>query len=171
MTLHLFWCISYADILNTLLVIFTAALAGIAYIQSRIFIRNNRMNFTYKVDENFENFLNDPNNLIAKNWLLNNDPLDINNRQHYNQLQQLFDKAETINALENRKGIDEQMFYDLLSYSIERFFIGGKTPTANDFITEERRRAREVGITNSDDIYIGVQTLYARIILRKSKAT
>ena len=59
--------------------------------------------------------------------------------------------------------INNTIFYDFLSYYVERFFGGNQKPSGAEFIKHERDSAREEGISSNSDIYKGVEFLYENL--------
>ena len=164
MALHLFWCISNKEI-NELIAFFTFSIAVVAYIQLKAINKVNKVNLTYKVDEDFEKFLNNDKNDPAKKWLFESIKVE---KKDYDILRQLFDKVEAIYTLKKRGLINKKVFYDLSSHYIECFYVGNKTPSAKEFISHERTNQEKNGFIRLSDMYIGVEKLYAYVV-RMSK--
>lgn len=167
MALFYLHCLSYADKINTLMVIFTfiaALFTGlifmVGYKQLRDFKKSKQVEFTYKVDEDFSNFLNNPANEKAKNWLI--DGIEVNEEDH-DIIRQLFDEFEAIYSLMKQGVINDEIFYDLLSYYVESVFNNQNKPLGNDFIKLQREIAIKNGITRPNEIYIGIELLYKKI--------
>ena len=163
----LFWnCLSYSDTINTLTAFSTFLILVVAFFQLNALRKINKITLTYKVDEDFENFLNHPDNKPARDWLLNDGEIKL---KDYDILRQLFDKAEAIYSLKKRKVINDEVFYDLLSHYIECFFVGTQKPSAKQYITHVRNDTAKKGFTIPSDMYIGIERLYEKVVRMSKK--
>lgn len=153
--------ISYSDIIATVSAGATIALIIVGACQLRQFINGDKIRFTYKVDEDFADFLNDPENIKAKEWLLND--ADLRAEDYDDTLRQLFDEIEGVYGLMKLKAINDELFYQLLSYYVEKVFDGKQKPSARDYLKETRDDARNKGQVRPDEIYIGIELLYDKV--------
>ena len=167
MSLFFLHCLSYADKINTLMVIFTfiaACFSGLIFIvgysQLKDFRKSKQVEFTYKVDEDFSNFLNNPANKKAKDWLIDGTEI---NEEDYDILRQLFDEFEAVYSLMKQRVVNDEIFYDLLSYYVESIFNLNNKPLADVYIKQQREIAEKDGVTRPNEIYIGIERLYAKV--------
>jgi hypothetical protein len=164
MYLHIWNVIS--GISAIVMALFTILIYFMGRKQLKHLIKLNKVEFTYKVDREFSKFINNPINKRAKDWLLNNTPIQDNETDAIDNLCQLFDKLESIYALWRGEEIDYDMFYQLLSYYFECVFIEGKVPNGRCFISDETDRALKKGISNPHEMYEGIAIIHKEILKR-----
>lgn len=161
MITHLLCSFTNSDWISAATALITLFILAVGYWQLRAFKKSENVKFTYKVDEDFADFLNNPDNKKAKEWLLND---GVVNEGEYDLLRQLFDEMEAVYSLMKKGVIDDDIFYDLLSHYVECFFIGKQTPSGKEFIEVVRKEAKNEGFAKPDEIYYGIELLYKKVI-------
>ena len=174
------YCISTADIISGFTLFATCVIAGIAYCQLAAFNKTKRIEFTYQVDKDFNEFLNGSDNAKASAWLIDDEELK---PEDWDSLRELLDKIEAIYPLMASGVIDKEIFYHYLSHYVECVFVESDTkkPLAKDYIQYCRDEAIARNQKNPDEIYAGLYLLLGEVhkmaasrpncILRANKST
>lgn len=152
---------SYTDFIGTVMALLTGFILWVAWSQLAAFNTTKKVEFTYKIDEDFFNFLNDQENILAKNWLIHDETINLSDKEQEDKLTDLLNEFEGIFALLNRNQLDEDVFYDSLSYYVELLFAHTKTPTLDSYIESCNKVAKENGFRT--DIYEGLPNLLERV--------
>jgi hypothetical protein len=139
------------------MLIVTTLILVVGWWQLRNFREEKRIEFGYKVYTNFFSFLDMDKNKDIKDWLFGKEP-KIND---WDRLGDLFEKFEVVYTFMKKNLIDDELFYDLFSFYIEKAF-SAKNPSAQEYI-EYARKKEEGKIGKTDDIFIGVERLYKKI--------
>lgn len=147
------------------MLIVTTIILIIGWLQLSQFKRDKKVEFTYKVYMDFFNFLNEGKNTDLKNWLFGDEKIP---ETEYIRLGDLFEKFESVYALLIQNSLDETVFYELISYYIEKVF-AAKNPSAKDFIEFVRKDDEPKIGGPTSDIFQGTEKLYEKVKKIRSK--
>lgn len=154
-----FWCSKPADIISLLMFAITVFIFLVAWKQWRLFKKSQLSEFTHRVYIDFFNFINKEKNNDLKDWLFGRTEL----KGKMERLGDLFEKFEAVYTLMKRNLIEDEMFYDLISYYIEMANSKENKPNADDYIKFARDEAKKKGVIKTDDIFIGFYLMLDKI--------
>jgi len=137
----------------------TVFIFAVAWKQWRLFRKAQLFEFTYRVYIDFFSFLNEERNNDLKDWLFGR--IELTGKME--RLGDLFEKFEAVYSLMKRKLIEDEMFYDLISYYIELANSKENKPMADDYIKFAREEAKKKGVIKTDDICIGFYLMLEKI--------
>ena len=147
----------YSYVISTLsfLVAFAILIVGSKQLQKMT--ANKRIDFTYQVYMDFFSFLNDKENKDLKGWLFGEQVILPNN---YTRLGDLFEKFEAVYSLMKQKSINREVFYDLISYYVEKASSSTNNPNFEHYVQYIRDEELKKGVVvETGDIFIGFQHL------------
>jgi hypothetical protein len=144
------------------MLITTIAILWVAWSQLSQIKKDKRVEFTYKVYMDFFAFINEERNKDLKEWLFGRDKAAIAEKD-YDRLGDLFEKFESVNTLLMCNSLDENVFYNLISYYIEKAFVA-KKPTADEFIASVRKHETKKIGGDTSDIFQGSEELYKKVM-------
>lgn len=147
-----FFDLPFTDKIQIGMLLITLAILLVGYWSLSQSRKDKKIEFTYKVYMDFLAFLNMPENKDIKGWMygLNSIELSAENKI---RLGDLFEKFEAIYSLLKAGTINDEIWYDLISYYVEKASTSVK-PTYMEFFKTYQEGDKDT-VIKVDDIFKG----------------
>jgi hypothetical protein len=132
-------------------------LASIGYVQLRNLRREKKIEFGYTLYNDFFQYINAEKNKDLKDWLFGKG----NKIEDVDRIGDLLEKLEAVYTYRKQGMVNDELFYDLFSFYIEKVF-AAKNPSGAEYIAHVRE-IEKGNIVKTNDIFIGVEIMFEKI--------
>lgn len=144
-------------VVNICILLVYIVLACIGYAQLHSLRREKKIEFSYTLYNDFFQFINAEKNKDLKDWLFGKG----NEIEDWDRIGNLLEKLEVVYTYRKQGMLNDELFYDLFSFYIEKAF-AAKNPSGAEYIVHVRELEKG-NLAKTDDIFIGVERMFEKI--------